>query len=257
MRQVEQLYRMVRPARETGAVALVTEAARIVGKAVVPDFEAERSGCAAPRSRTEREIGFRQAMPAARFRPCGFEKGRQHLGIDRAERRNAFEPALSVFRLVDKDMVGGDAVVGRVVHFRGPSSGSSRRTIPDPQRLRADRRFLAGSRMGVRYPRAGVDRVPCGSSEPRTRRGGRTGTGSGLWEEHGRAGGLPRLQRAVDLRRLRGRFPPRWPCGHLISPSRRSAIAIRPRSGRRGAAVATAPLTDGSATGDPGAKPAP
>ena len=88
-------------------------------------------------------------MPAARLRPYGFEKGRQHPGIGRAERRNAFEPALSVFRLVDKDMVGGDAVVGRVVHICGPSSGSSRRTIPDPQRTRASWAFSAGS--GTRF----------------------------------------------------------------------------------------------------------
>ena len=41
VRQAAQLYRMIRLARKNGAFALVTVAARLVGKAIVPDFKAE------------------------------------------------------------------------------------------------------------------------------------------------------------------------------------------------------------------------
>ena len=137
MRQVAQLYRVVRPARKNGALTFVTVAARFVGKAIVPDFEAERPGCVAPRSRTEREVGFGQAMPAARLRPCTFEKGRQNPAIGRPERRQVLDPARTPFRLLDKDMGRGNTIVGRTFHLRSSSCGCSWRTIPDPQRVRA------------------------------------------------------------------------------------------------------------------------
>ena len=214
MGQAAQLHRVIRPARENGEFTLVAIATGLVRKAIVPDFEAERPGCTAPRSRAEREIGFGQAMPAARRRPRAFEKGGQDLAVGRAEKRKGFDSAQPPFRLLDEDMGRGNAIVERAFHLRNSLSGGSRRTIPDPQRVRAGDPFPAGSRWnsGARMEHAAargpeIDHVP--PPGPRGR-GSRTdrwpGPGSGPGEEHGRAGGLPRLQRTVGLRRLRERI---------------------------------------------------
>lgn len=125
MRWLEQLHRVVGLAGEGEALTVVPVAAWFVGKAVVPDLEAERVCLDVLRSRAKREVGFGQTVPASRLRACDFEKGLQSCGVGRIEMRQWFGSLESSILILDEDMGMELAAVARMSHCRCSMNGDS------------------------------------------------------------------------------------------------------------------------------------
>ena len=141
--QIEQLHRMVRRAGKGSRAAVVVEATRIVGKAIVPYLKAERLRRTVPGGGAEREAGFRHAIPTARIREGRLKEDRKSCDIDRVEGRKRSVSHGSTIRFFDTDVTGRDVASPRVFPCCNPCAARPRRTIPDPGGLAPARSAFA------------------------------------------------------------------------------------------------------------------